>query len=146
MEKKKNTPPAGECRGCAALRHGDCAPAGAHGDAPPHFLFETSKRKCAVHGGKEKMFGRINLTPLCQVDRKGESCRGRCLRKLAVSYRMRPTRAEPGAPAAASGEFRLAFGVDDERPVLLAPRVPLRYALPRHTSQRQRKETQAKSV
>ena len=22
----------------------------------PHFLFETSKRKCAVHGGKEKMF------------------------------------------------------------------------------------------
>ena len=26
-------------------------------DAPPHFLFETSKRKCAVHGGKEKMSG-----------------------------------------------------------------------------------------
>ena len=25
----------------------------------PHFLFETSKRKCAVHGGKEKMFRRV---------------------------------------------------------------------------------------
>ena len=25
----------------------------------PHFLFETSKRKCAVHGGKEKMSGMI---------------------------------------------------------------------------------------
>ena len=25
-------------------------------DYTPHFLFETSKRKCAVHGGKEKMF------------------------------------------------------------------------------------------
>ena len=23
----------------------------------PHFLFETPKRKCAVHGGKEKVFG-----------------------------------------------------------------------------------------
>ena len=23
----------------------------------PHFLFETSKRKCAAPGGKEKMFG-----------------------------------------------------------------------------------------
>lgn len=44
----------------------------------PHFLFETSKRKCAVHGGKEKMFGRLNLTHLCQVDRKYGSRRGRC--------------------------------------------------------------------
>ena len=25
------------------------------GNAPPHFLFETSKRKCAAPGGKEKM-------------------------------------------------------------------------------------------
>ena len=25
------------------------------GECTPHFLFETSKRKCAVHGGKEKM-------------------------------------------------------------------------------------------
>ena len=44
----------------------------------PHFLFETSKRKCAVHGGKEKMFGRLNLTPLCQVDRKYGGRRGWC--------------------------------------------------------------------
>ena len=28
----------------------------AGGECTPHFLFETSKRKCAVHGGKEKMF------------------------------------------------------------------------------------------
>ena len=26
-------------------------------NAPPHFLFETPKRKCAVHGGKEKVSG-----------------------------------------------------------------------------------------
>ena len=30
----------------------------------PHFLFETSKRKCAVHGGKEKMSGMS--WPLCR--------------------------------------------------------------------------------
>ena len=30
---------------------------GSRQDAPPHFLFETSKRKCAAPGGKEKMFG-----------------------------------------------------------------------------------------
>ena len=29
------------------------------GQCTPHFLFETSKRKCAVHGGKEKMFRRV---------------------------------------------------------------------------------------
>ncbi|HJB76637.1 MAG TPA: hypothetical protein H9940_04555, partial [Candidatus Oscillibacter avistercoris] len=27
------------------------------GQCAPHFLFETSKRKCAAPGGKEKMFG-----------------------------------------------------------------------------------------
>ena len=27
----------------------------------PHFLFETSKRKCAAPGGKEKMFRRVGL-------------------------------------------------------------------------------------
>ena len=31
----------------------------AAGQCTPHFLFETSKRKCAVHGGKEKMFRRV---------------------------------------------------------------------------------------
>ena len=30
---------------------------GSRQDAPPHFLFETSKRKCAAPGGKEKMLG-----------------------------------------------------------------------------------------
>ena len=65
------------------------SPLGGTGGCTPHFLFETSKRKCAVHGGKEKMFGRINLTPLCQVDRKYGSRRGRCPRHLIVSYRMR---------------------------------------------------------
>ena len=29
------------------------------GQCTPHCLFETSKRKCAVHGGKEKMFRRV---------------------------------------------------------------------------------------
>src|SRR5699024_9837563 len=28
-----------------------------HAGCAPHFLFETSKRKCAAPGGKEKMFG-----------------------------------------------------------------------------------------
>ena len=39
--------------------HGDSAPAGGivHAGCAPHFLFETSKRKCAAPGGKEKMFG-----------------------------------------------------------------------------------------
>ena len=38
---------------------GDSAPAGGivHAGCAPHFLFETSKRKCAAPGGKEKMFG-----------------------------------------------------------------------------------------
>ena len=38
--------------------HRGLAPAGGivHAGCAPHFLFETSKRKCAVHGGKEKMF------------------------------------------------------------------------------------------
>ena len=45
---------------CAAIRHRNCAapPQGARfprAGCTPHFLFETSKRKCAVHGGKEKM-------------------------------------------------------------------------------------------
>ena len=51
-----------------------------------------------------------------------------------------------GKRSAAFGGVGASFGVDDERSVLLAPRVPLRYALPRHTSQRQRKETHTKSV
>lgn len=39
--------------------HRGLAPAGGivHAGCAPHFLFETSKRKCAVHGGKEKMSG-----------------------------------------------------------------------------------------
>ena len=38
---------------------GVSAPAGGivHAGCAPHFLFETSKRKCAAPGGKEKMFG-----------------------------------------------------------------------------------------
>ena len=52
------------CRGAGGM------PGFAGRGCTPHFLFETSKRKCAVHGGKEKMFGRLNLTQPCQVDRK----------------------------------------------------------------------------
>ena len=39
--------------------HRGLAPAGGivHAGCAPHFLFETSKRKCAAPGGKEKMFG-----------------------------------------------------------------------------------------
>ena len=54
MEKKKNTPPAGECRGCAALRHGDCAPAGAHGDAPPIFFLRHQKENAPCTVEKKK--------------------------------------------------------------------------------------------
>ena len=39
-------------RNLAGLPAGQCA---------PHFLFETSKRKCAAPGGKEKMFRRVGL-------------------------------------------------------------------------------------
>ena len=46
---------------CAGMRRTGGTGVSAHGaetgDAPPHFLFEISKRKCAVHGGKEKMSG-----------------------------------------------------------------------------------------
>ena len=39
--------------------HRGLAPAGGivHAGCAPHFLFETSKRKCAAPGGKENMFG-----------------------------------------------------------------------------------------
>ena len=63
--------------GAAAAAHGDRAPAGAHGRCTPHFLFETSKRKCAVHGGKEKMFGR-KAGATAAFLRKMFGRRGRC--------------------------------------------------------------------
>ena len=47
---RKGTVPVGMRRTAAGIQ---ASPAGMH----PHFLFETSKRKCAVHGGKEKMSG-----------------------------------------------------------------------------------------
>ena len=36
----------------------------------PHFLFETSKRKCAVRGGKEKMF-QSKLARMCKFEETG---------------------------------------------------------------------------
>ena len=52
-------PPPGEMGGPPDGGLGASAPAGGrfHGGCAPHFLFETSKRKCAAPGGKEKMFG-----------------------------------------------------------------------------------------
>ena len=60
---------AGEGVGAVANRPGKCGPPDGglggicsrrgivHAGCAPHFLFETSKRKCAAPGGKEKMFG-----------------------------------------------------------------------------------------
>ena len=116
------------------------------GNEPP-FSFRRRRKENGRSRSKEKALGRLNLTQRCQVDRKRESCCGRCLRKLAVSCRVRRTQAEPGAPAAASRGFRLAFGADDEwtSSSFRAPRFAQRWP-PGAPGQRQRKETQTKSV
>ena len=51
--------PWGKWTGRRTAASGVSAPAGGivHAGCAPHFLFETSKRKCAAPGGKEKMFG-----------------------------------------------------------------------------------------
>ena len=54
----------------------------------PHFLFETSKRKCAVHGGKEKMSGMS--WPLCRSNHP----------KTEVGRHALPTKLETPLPAA----------------------------------------------
>ena len=67
----------------------------------PHFLFETSKRKCAVHGGKEKMFGRFHLTPQCQAARKTWGLRKRPVEvggRLCVGRGHGPTESFGSAP------------------------------------------------
>ena len=115
----------------------------------PHFLFETSKRKCAVHGGKEKMLGGSTWHPCVKLIRNTG---------VVVAGAVQTCRPVPGALYPFGTEmvlpriwgFRLAFGVLDARSVPLAPRLsppksrrfaavgsdtrlraqPLRYALP----------------
>ena len=119
-------------------------PSGAHGGCTPHFLFETSKRKCAVHGGKEKMSGPKSF-PAVRFGQTGGERAGASVNDSLL----------PGAPGSLGTEsaspqlgawVRLS-GVLDERHVLLAPRVPLRYALPggsgkadSRSAERQRRE------
>ena len=52
-------PPQGKWVGRRTAASGAWLPPGGivHAGCAPHFLFETSKRKCAAPGGKEKMFG-----------------------------------------------------------------------------------------
>ena len=68
--KEKNTPPfrgsAGDAPGKAG-REG--APAGAHGGCTPH-SFSSCRKRMRRARWKKKALGRINLTHLCQVDRK----------------------------------------------------------------------------
>ena len=51
---KKSSIPAGRGMG---RRHGGRGGFRSRRGCAPHFLFETSKRKCAAPGGKENMFG-----------------------------------------------------------------------------------------
>ena len=60
----------------------------AAGQCTPHFLFETSKRKCAVHGGKEKMFRRVGSARV----------RTSCLRRWKVSNPARQSGTETRPP------------------------------------------------
>ena len=57
------------------------------GGCTPHFLFETSKRKCAVHGGKEKMSGPKSFPAVRFGQNGGRTSRFRP--NLQVSCRVR---------------------------------------------------------
>ena len=90
--KEKNTPPAGECRGCAALRHGDCAPAGAHGDAPPIFFLRHQKENAPCTVEKKRCLGAkpAPQPPFCA--KRGSSWPVRC--RFASPYQVRYTLAK----------------------------------------------------
>ena len=100
------------------MRHGECA---------PHFLW-SCQRKRAAPGPKEKRLC-VQILPFGQVW-TGRGSSEMVPRKLIVFCRVRLSPGEQRWCFPAFGGVGAAFGVVDERPVLLAPRVPLRYALP----------------
>ena len=93
----------------------------------PHFLFETSKRKCAVHGGKEKMFrAKRHFVLFCL-------CTGVPTRNCPVNFQSkRWARAQPCRifQLVPRDELSANFGVVVVWLLLLFPRSPLRSALP----------------
>ena len=117
------------------MRHGECA---------PHFLW-SCQRKRAAPGPKEKRLC-VQILPFGQVW-TGRGSSEMVPRKLIVFCRVRLSPGEQRWCFPAFGGVGAAFGVVDERPVLLAPRVPLRYALPggsgkadSRSAERQRRE------
>ena len=93
----------------------------------PHFLFETSKRKCAVHGGKEKMSGMI--WHLRVKSPKTEAGRHELPTKLetplpAALHSFHSENCVPAPVGTVHNEVQNKIGV------FLLPCVPLRYALP----------------
>ena len=109
----------------AALRHRKARLC--RGECTPHFLFETSKRKCAVHGGKEKMSGMS-----CPAKRSTHPKRGLTVTHFRpnpeVSYRLRYPHSFRNCVPAPVGTPHIRL--QNRIGVFLLPRVPLRYALP----------------
>ena len=101
---------------CAANRRRRCRYAAQ--DYTPHFLFETSKRKCAAPGGKEKMSRRVGL----RRRRPPAAGGGRLAVPCGSQRRKRAALGETSSP----GRYR-------DTPLPLSP-LPL--TLPRRTRQR----------
>ena len=102
-------------------------PAGGRGDAPP-ILFRLAEKECAVHGGKEKMLGaKRHFVPfLLQYGGRCSRCGADLPACTGCAWAFGNREMLPRIWGC-----RLAFGVVNARSVLLTPRVPLRYALPR---------------
>ena len=109
-------------------------PASPGGDAPP-ILFRLAEKECAVHGGRKRRLG-AKPAPLAPFLLK---CGGRanpCVRNLLGFRRVRRTAQEQRTCSPAFGTAQRLSGVVIVRALPLAPRVPLRYALPRPFSGR----------
>ena len=96
--------------------HRGLAPAGGivHAGCAPHFLFETSKRKCAAPGGKEKMSRRVGL----RRRRPPAAGGGRLAIPRGGQRRKRPALGEPFSPGMSGihrcADFRCRWPVVDE--------------------------------
>ena len=113
-------PPAGGDGGYARLRRAEMR--------PPLF-FRLAERKVAAAAVEKKPLC-VQIPPIrAGLDKYGSRAR-RHPCDGAVSCRVRLNLWEQRWCFPAFGGVGAAFGVVDERPVLLAPRVPLRYALP----------------
>ena len=99
----------------------DVPPAGGRGDAPP-ILFRLAEKECAVHGGRKRRFWPLYT----KAD-------GRFLRQCRpdpeIFYRVRCTLYVSRYCSAASCGGAVFVGGEPKGPCVLAPRVPLRYAL-----------------